>query len=145
MEDKIVNVGVFWAIPDKFAGQSILEVHKSFYSGEADGSGFINYPYSHYEVWEDEVEGLGDDCYKYPRGRVIYDANAAKHRIFADECIWQSTLDEVAELFDIESYDLFRDEHYVCDKCQKNANHLDCENRDKKSICTQAVTQPKKI
>lgn len=114
---KIINVGIFWAIPDKIFGQSILEFKKSYYTSEADANGFINYPYSHYDVWDDEVSGLGDDCYKYPRGRIIYDAKRGKHRIFADECVWQSTIDEIVELFEIEDYDLCRDEHYVCSFC----------------------------
>lgn len=114
---KIINVGIFWAIPDKIFGQSVLEFKKSYYTSEADSNGFINYPYSHYEAWYDDVSGLGDDCYKYPRGRVIYDAKRGKHRIFADECVWQSTIDEIAELFEIEDYELCRDEHYVCSFC----------------------------
>ena len=83
----IITTGIFWAIPDKITGQSVLEVHKSFYINEADGNGFINYPYSHYEVWDDEVRGLGDDCYRYPRGRVIFNVNSNKHLIYADKCI----------------------------------------------------------
>ena len=119
MEDKIIQVGIFWVVPDKIFGQSILEFKKNFYPSEADANGFINYPYSHYEVWNDEVDGLSDDCYKYPRGRVVYDAKGGKHRIFADECVLQSTIDEIAELFKIEDYDLCRDEHYVCSYCKK--------------------------
>lgn len=115
--NKIINVGIFWAIPDKVLGQSVVEFKKSYYTSDADGNGFVNYPYSHYEAWDDDVSGLGDDCYKYPRGRVLYDTNQGKHRIFADECIRQSTIDEIVELFGIEDYELCRDEHYVCSFC----------------------------
>ena len=113
---KMIKVGIFWAIPDKTIGQRILEFHKSFYVSEADCNGFINYPYSHYEVW-DGVKGYGGDCYKYPRGRIIYDTRRGKHRIFADKCILQSAIDEIAKLFEIEDYELCRDEHYVCSFC----------------------------
>lgn len=114
MENKLIQVGIFWAIPDKVFGQSLLEVHKSYYESQADGNGFINYPYSHYEVWDEEGKGLGDDCYKYPRGRVIYDTKSAKHLVYADERVLQSVIDQVVESFGIEDYELRRDEHYAC-------------------------------
>lgn len=119
-ESELINVGIFWAIPDKVLGQSILEFHKSFYLNETDRNGFINYPYSHYEVWDNEVKGLGDDCYKYPRGRVIFDANNNnKHLIYADKCVSLSAIDEIVELLEIIKYELREDEHYVCRNCEK--------------------------
>lgn len=57
--------------------------------------------------------GETTDCYHYPRGRVIYDANHDKHRIFADECLDEFDLQDIVELFDVEDYRLYRDEHYV--------------------------------
>ena len=119
MNEKIVNVGVFWAIPDKVIGQSLLEVHKGYYTGEADINGFLNYPYSHFDVWEDEAQGLGDDCYKYPRGRVLYDVNLGKHKIFCDRHIDLQIIDEVIMLFDIDDYEICYDEHYVCAACRR--------------------------
>ena len=116
-----IKVGIFWAIPDKIFGQILLETHKSFFTSQADANGFINYPYSHYEFWDDGVKGLGDDCYKYPRGRVIYDTKRGKHRIYADECVRQSTIDEIVKLFEIEDYELCRDEHYVCRFCAERS------------------------
>ena len=115
----MIKVGIFWAVPDKVFGQSVLEVHKTYCISEANSLGFINYPYSHYEVWDDEVTGLGDDCYKYPRGRLVYDTKCGEHRIFVDECILQSVIDEIAELLEIKKYTLCSDEHYVCSKCEK--------------------------
>lgn len=119
MRNKIIKVGIFWVIPDKDFGQSVLEVCKSYCDNEADKNGFINYPYSHYEVWDEEVKGLGGDCYKYPRGRVIYDAKNNKHLIYADKCVSPSAIDEVVELFEIENYRICRDEHYVCSFCDR--------------------------
>ena len=115
----MIKVGIFWAVPDKVFGQTVLEVHKSFNINEADVNGFINYPYSHYEVWDDEVKGLGDDCYRYPRGRVIFDVNKNKHLIYADNCINTETIEEIVEISDINDYELCRDEHYVCRHCEK--------------------------
>ncbi len=104
----MIKVGIFWTLPDGKGGQRVLEFHKSFNESEANSLGFINYPYSHYEVWDEEVRNLGDDCYKYPRGRVLYDCNRNKHRIYADECISQSAIDEIVKLFEIKKYELCR-------------------------------------
>ena len=117
-ENKIVKVGIFWAVPDKGSGRSVLEFSKRYSACEADSNGFVNYPHSHFEVWNDEVVGLGDDCYKYPRGRVIYDTIQNRHRIFADECLTECDLREIIELFEMEDYEVLRDEHYVCRRCE---------------------------
>ena len=85
-------------------------------------------------MWDDEVKGLGDDCYKYPRGRVIYDAKRRNHKIFADKCISQSAIDEIVELFKIKKYKLCRDEHYVCPKCQKKEEFKNERSGKKKNI-----------
>lgn len=114
---KTVKVGIFWGVPDKELGQRVLEAHENYGENEANSLGFINYSRSHYEVWDDIGKGLGKDCYRYPRGRVIYDAKRGVHKIFADECILQSSIDEIAELLGIEKYELNRDEHYVCPLC----------------------------
>ena len=118
----MIKVGIFWAVPDGFGGQSALEFSKNFMKSEADKRGFINYPYSHFEMWDDEVKGLGDDCYKYPRGRVIFDTNRNRHLIYADECISEEVIDEIITLYEIENYDLLRDEHYVCHKCENKGD-----------------------
>ena len=119
MYEKIVNAGIFWTIHDKVIGQSLLEFHKSYYTSEADINGFVNYPYSHFEVWEDEVKGLGDDCYKHPRGRVLYDVNLGKHKIYCDKHVDLQIIDEVIKLFDIDDYEICYDEHYVCAICRE--------------------------
>ena len=113
----MVKAGIFWAVPNGAGGQSALEFSKSFTESEADANGFINYPYSHYEVWDDEVKGLGNDCYKFPRGRILYDTKTNKHRIFADECVSEETVDELVNFYGIKEFELCRDEHYTCPRC----------------------------
>lgn len=115
MEEKLVYVGIFWAVPDKpEGGWSFYEIKKSYPKSFANSLGFIDYPYSHNEKWDD-VRAVAEtpDCYYYPRGRVIYDINQNKHRIFADECLDEFDLQEIVELFEIEDFRLHRDEHYV--------------------------------
>ncbi len=119
---KMIKVGIFWVIPDRICGQRVLEFHKGYYASEADRNGFINYPYSHYDIWYNAVKGLTDDCYYYPRGRVLYNAKNNKHRIFADECLDEYVLQDIIESFEIESYELCRDEHYVSAFMKKHIN-----------------------
>lgn len=121
MKEKTVQVGIFWAVPDEYdGGWNFYEVKKSYPVSAANALGFIDYPYSHYNKWDD-VRSLSetDDCYYYPRGRVLYDVNQNKHRIFADECLGEYALQEIIELFEIENYELCRDEHYVSTFTQK--------------------------
>ena len=112
---KMVKVGIFWAVPDKYeGGWNFYELVKSYFLSAANALGFIDYPYSHYDKWDD-VSSASEtrDCYHYPRGRVLYDVNQNKHRIFADECLDEYDLQEIVELFEIEDFELCRDEHYV--------------------------------
>lgn len=115
MEERTVQVGIFWAVPNKIeSGWNFYEVKKSYPISAANTLGFIDYPYSHYDKWDD-VRSLSEtnDCYYYPRGRVLYDVKQNKHRIFADGCLDEYALQEIIELFEIENYELCRDEHYV--------------------------------
>ena len=121
---ELVKVGIFWAVPNGLGGQSALEVSKNFLKIEADKRGFINYPNSHFEVWEDEMKELGDDCYKHPRGRVIFDTNRNRYLIYADECVSAEVIDEIVKLYGIEDYELRRDEHYVCPHCENTMFNL---------------------
>ena len=111
----MINVGIFWAVPNPYeGGWNFYEIKKAYTEADANFLGFIDYPYSHYEKWDD-VRSASEtsDCYFYPRGRVLYNTNTGKHRIFADECLDEYDLQEIVELFEIEDFELCRDEHYV--------------------------------
>ena len=112
---KMIKVGIFWAVPNTDeGGWNFCELIKSYELSAANSLGFIDYPYSHYDKWDDvRSKGQTPDCYHYPRGRVLYDTNQNKHRIFADECLDEYDLQEIVELFEIEDFELCRDEHYV--------------------------------
>ena len=112
---KLIRVGIFWAVPNTWdGGWNFYELVKSYELSAANSLGFIDYPYSHYEKWDDvRSEGETPDCYHYPRGRVLYDTNQNKHRIFADECLDEYDLQELVGPFEIEDFKLCRDEHYV--------------------------------
>lgn len=111
----MINVGIFWAVPNTFeGGWNFYEIKKAYPTESANALGFIDYPYSHYYKWDDvRSDSETRDCYYYPRGRVLYDTNKNKHRIFADECLDEFDLQEIVELFEIKDFELCRDEHYV--------------------------------
>ena len=53
MKEKLVNVGIFWAVPNKWeGGWSFYEVKKTYQLSDANSLGFIDYPYSHFDVWD---------------------------------------------------------------------------------------------
>lgn len=118
-ESELIKVGIFWAVPDGEGGQYVLHISKQCELSEADSLGFINYRYSHFEIWDYLREKRTKDCYRYPRGRVLFDVEADKHIIYVDKCISAEAIEKVVELFEIEEYELRGDEHYVCSKCQK--------------------------
>ena len=78
MEKLYVRVGIFWAVPNREKGWDFRVLQKSYpFSAAkqlANPVGFIDYPYSHYDEWEDaRYEEDPEDCYFYPRGRILYD------------------------------------------------------------------------
>ena len=133
---KLIKVGIFWAVPNTDdGGWNFYEIVKSYYPSAANFLGFIDYPYSHYDKWDD-VRSTSEtpDCYHYPRGRVLYNINNNKHRIFADECLDEYDLNEIVELFEIENFELCRDEHYVSaftKKYKKKGNELISKRKSK--------------
>lgn len=86
----LVTVGIFWELSDG----DVLEFSKKCMLNEADSCGFINYRYSYYEMWVEASGGRGD-CYRYPRGRVIFDANAGEHIVYADRCVSAAGIAEI--------------------------------------------------
>ena len=124
---KLIKVGIFWAVPNTWdGGWNFYELVKSYELSAANSLGFIDYPYSHYDKWDDvRSSSETPDCYHYPRGRVLYDTKQNKHRIFADECLDEFDLQEIVELFEIEDFELCRDEHYVSSFTKKHKQEVD--------------------
>ena len=115
----MIKVGIFWAVPDGAGGQNLIYISKRCKLSEANSLGFIDYSQSHFEAWDTVKKSLTDDCYFYPRGRVIYDINRGGHRIYADKCVLKTTIEKIINIFEINNYILCGDEHYVCPKCEK--------------------------
>lgn len=115
--NKRVKTGIFWVVPDGEGGQTVLHMSKTCALNDADSLGFINYRYSHFEMWDYVRDKRTSDCYRYPRGRVLFDVEADRHIIYADKCIGFETIEEVLDIFEIDEYELRGDEHYVCGRC----------------------------
>ncbi|MGN1104695.1 MAG: hypothetical protein ACI4QI_07475, partial [Candidatus Coproplasma sp.] len=109
----MVKVGIFWVVPDGVGGQTVLHVLRQCNLSEAEALGFINYPYSHFEIWDCLHGKRNDDCCYYPRGRVLYDVNRGIHRIFADRCIDENCIREIVNLFEADQFEVLHDGHYV--------------------------------
>ncbi len=119
MEENYIRVGIFWAIPNREEGGwdfRILQKSCPASAAEqlANPVGFIDFPYSHYDAWDDARHDTEpEDCYFYPRGRILYDVKRKLHRVFADECLSVEDLQELIDDFNIEDMEICRDEHYV--------------------------------
>ena len=80
---------------------------------------FLNYPHSHYDIWNENYEKKYDvDFDYYPRGRVIYRKTDNTFLIYYDRCM-EAHLSKVVEKFQNRHYELNLDEHYQCHICNK--------------------------
>lgn len=84
-------------------------------------SGFSTTPIRTTTHGDARHEGDSGDCYFYPRGRILYDVKHDRHRVFADECLSLSDLEELLDFYDIEDVELCCDEHYVGAFTHRNA------------------------
>lgn len=117
----MVKVGIFWVVTIGQNKNAIIGIRKNVSYDEADSLGFINYPLSHFNKWDSVRGNIEEDCYYYPRGRVIYSIKERMHIIYADRCVSRRALDNIIKLFDIKRYKLCHDEHYVCHSCSGKA------------------------
>lgn len=80
---------------------------------------FINYPYSHYNIWmEKYYQEYKVDFDYYPRGRIVYRKTDNTFLIYYDRCM-ESQLDKIIDSFQNLHYELNYDEHYQCHTCNK--------------------------
>ena len=88
----------------------------SLEEGEAYGN-FINYPYSHFEIWEKNYRSEYDVDFDYfPRGRIIYRKTDDTYLVYYDKCL-DEVIGSVAERYSGINIQLNYDEHYQCYLC----------------------------
>lgn len=115
-----VITGIFWEIEGKiYLEKKELEITK-----REEICGWVDYPGRHIDVWDKELQYLypNDDFATYPRGRCMYSVKDKSYVIYADRCINQKTMIEIASLLGLKTgeYTVGRDTHYHCDKCEED-------------------------
>lgn len=112
----IIEIGpaLFFCTNDK-----LLFHNCSLSDGEPYGE-FINYPYSHYDIWNDNYEQkYGVEYDYYPRGRVVYRKTDNTYLIYYDKCM-ESHIEKIISKYEGFKFEIAYDEHYQCHICNKN-------------------------
>ena len=90
----------------------------SLEDGEKYGD-FINFPCSHFDVWDELYYGKYHvDFDYYPRGRVVYRQADDTYFIYYDKCM-EPFIGLVTEKYAGRKFEMHYDEHYQCYKCNK--------------------------
>lgn len=101
-----------------YVNDNLLFHSCSIAEGEPYGI-FINYPYSHYNIWmEKYYQEYKVDFDYYPRGRIVYRKIDNTFLIYYDRCM-ELQLDKIIDKFQNVRYELNYDEHYQCHTCNK--------------------------
>lgn len=107
------QVGLFFVINNEF-----LYHHCHVNDGEVYGD-FINYPFSHDDIWVKHYQNkYAVDFDYYPRGRIIYNKPKNIYVIFYDRCIKHKAI-EIKMQFHHHICQIEHDEHYQCHMCHE--------------------------
>ena len=105
-----------------FCVDGFLLIHGcSLDEAEAYGD-FLNYPHSHYKIWEKHYESKYNVEFDYyPRGRVVYRKTDDTYLIYYDKCM-EPFIETVAKKYDGKGKKaiLGYDEHYQCHMCNED-------------------------
>lgn len=114
-------VGPFFYIESselEYKGWLIACIDES--EGEQYGEFRIS-PEGHSQIFDKFMEkypGHEDlEYFRFPRGRVVFNAITKVHTIYIDRCI-RDKISHVAHAFRVENYIIGEDEHYVCPGCE---------------------------
>lgn len=102
-----------------YADGKLLFHRTTIADGEPYGP-FVNYPYSHFEVWEKYYQSQYHvDFDYYPRGRVVYRKTDDTFLIYYDKCM-EPFIQAVTDRYTGKKVVLDYDEHYQCHQCNKS-------------------------
>lgn len=88
-------------------------------NGEPYGD-FLNYPYSHFKIWEKYYECIFYvDFDYYPRGRVVYRKTDDTYLIYYDKCM-EPFIGTVLKKYAGKKIEIGYDEHYQCNLCNED-------------------------
>ena len=113
----MIITGIFWVV------QGEITTDKYIYERENEEKDFMDYPFSHFDKWDD----LSKDRFPYadfatfPRGRLLYFVKEKRYYLYLDPCITQAQTDRLLSVFGLEKEQvrIAYDEHYRCDRCFK--------------------------
>ena len=112
-ENKTIGPALFFCVDGEllFHGCSLDK-------GEPYGD-FLNYPHSHYKIWENnyELKYYVDFDY-YPRGRVVYRKTDDTYLIYYDKCM-EPFIEKVTKKYVGKKMEIGYDEHYQCHLCNE--------------------------
>lgn len=78
---------------------------------------FLNFPHSHYDIWNKEYEKkYGVEFDYYPRGRVVYRSSDDTYLIYYDKCM-EAYINSVTDKYEGKKLETDYDEHYQCHMC----------------------------
>lgn len=111
---KIIT-GIFWVVHGKiFADKYVHYIDNTH-------KDFIDYPFSHFEMWENISKNMFPqaDFATYPRGRLLYCVREKKYYLYLDSCITKQQAQQLVLFYDLPQEDvlILSDEHYSCDRC----------------------------
>lgn len=112
----MIKTGIFWFV----RGEMIADRY-DYILEEQKQSAFIDYPYSHFDMWDKLSKNRFPyaDFATYPRGRLLFDVKNGQYLLYLDRCITDEETKKLIQFYDLEKdgYILSRDEHYSCDMC----------------------------
>ena len=106
----MARIGPFFYIKDRLIFNGCASEF-----GEARGGKRDN-PYSHERLYDRHFKT--GDYIDFPRGRVVWDTEAAQAVVYIDRCIRRpEVLEKIAAAFELEDYRVEEDSHYRCKTC----------------------------
>ena len=112
------NVGLFFVV------EGHLFLHDCPKDKADKAGGFINYPFSHDQIWRKYYhQRFGHDFDYYPRGRILYNRDNDTWMLYKDHCIKEQELRNLLKLFHGLTLRIDTDKHYQCHMC--NAEYKD--------------------
>lgn len=104
-----VKTGIFWVVYRKL----VCDFRETEYSTV---TGFVNYPYSHFEMWDTlKPPGVRGDFASHPRGRLLFDIDHNIYKLFVDKSISPVMVEQIIKIIAPEKeLKVFYDEHYSC-------------------------------
>lgn len=112
-----IVTGIFWFVRDEMIAD------KYVYEAVTADRDFMDYPSSHFDMWEKLSKSRFPDAdfATFPRGRLLYFVKEGRYCLYLDPCITECQTERLLSSYGLEKNEvcIARDEHYRCDRCLK--------------------------